>query len=118
MTKNLNLKNRNLIIFSAVISILESPGSILGLGGICSLRHTNYAPSDCIVCTASESNVRSLCRNNSRFPMKMWASFLYICCRIYNISHITWETIQYLGCLPILASANEQWLPFHTKSLG
>lgn len=32
ITKNLNLKNRRLIILSAVISILESPGSTLGLG--------------------------------------------------------------------------------------
>lgn len=74
ITKNLNLKNRNLITLSAVLSILESPGSILELRGIHSLRQMNHAHSDCTVYTASESNMRNLCMNNSHFSMKMWGT--------------------------------------------
>lgn len=70
ITKNLNLKNSSLIIVSAVISTLESPGSILRLGGIHSLRKMNHAHGDCTVCTASESNMHNLCMNNSHFSIK------------------------------------------------
>lgn len=57
ITKNLNLKNRNLIVLSAVISISESPGSILGLEGIHSLRQMNHTHDDSTVCTVSPTCV-------------------------------------------------------------
>lgn len=74
ITKNLNLKNSNLITFSADISILESSGSMLGLRGIHSLRQMSHAHSGCPVFAASPACPHNLCMKKSHFSMKMWGT--------------------------------------------